>query len=139
GKGSESIPDIVANCSRRAIRFHFANKSGMIQQPGTFEVIILLTDEQFTLNTALLNQIKRYLIPRGRLIVAAPYQASFVGAFQRSFAIGAGRQRSKSNVLSVNALFQQLSAEGFTDPYLRLVGGLPGFWKSSVCSVTPNR
>jgi len=137
GENSTLIPDLVAHCSPRALSFQTANRAEIIQQQDTFEVVILLTDEKFTLNAALLNQIKRCLTPQGRLIIVTPYQAGFVRAVQRSFGVSFGHHSSPSNVFSVKALFQRLSAEGFSDPYLKLIGGLPGFWQSVACSVTP--
>lgn len=105
------------------------------QQSNDYDAVVLFADSQLKLTMPLLRQIKQTLAYQGRLIVVTPYKSKVVAALQRALKVGENANNGQD--VSVDSLFQGLFAEGFHDPYLRLVGGLPGFWTAAVCSVTP--
>lgn len=149
GQDSDLIPGLIADRLFKPLscRFTYKTRETLVQvqslpatEQAEFDAIVLLVDPQFALTQTLLDQLRLQLKRQGRLIIVAPYQASFVTVLQKSLGMGpsTGPCGLAPKAFSVNALFRLLQDEGYGDPYLRLVGGLPGFWNSVVCSVTPH-
>ncbi|MGF1513858.1 MAG: hypothetical protein ACFB5Z_09200 [Elainellaceae cyanobacterium] len=155
GRNSHLIPELVTNRFLRELNCWFVCEDRWTMwkghqatlpktalpdpRPSLADAIVLSIDEQSDLTPMRLRQIKLRLKPQGRLIVVAPYRASVIELLQKSLKTTSPVEQAlrQPRAISVSWLFRLFEAEGYTDPYLRLVGGLPGFWESAVCSVTP--